>query len=548
MKKTLKLLIISAVLATPFAANAASVGCSSSGSVSVGNTINVSFTSSPYSDDVYWQGNINYDSTRLRLVSGETKPWVEGKSSANYTFKAISSGSAYVKVSDLNMAVGDSTVIDNGSSSSCSINVTSSGGSSSNNNSGQTNSNRSSNNKLASLSVEGVELSPKFSKDTLSYSASVENSVTSITISASKEDSEASLSGTGEKELIEGTNKFNITVTAANGSSRTYVLLITREEADPIKVKIGKKEYTVQTKLPEEYEIPDGFKESTTSINGKEVVALKNENETLTLVLLTEEGGEPKLFVYDENALTYIPFNLLQNNNLTLVALDTVKKIKGFKIKTMKVNGNKIKVLVNEKNNSFILVYAMNIDTGKKDYYIYNKESDSFIKYDKKVYSPYEKSNKDEKLGLLAALKRSDTTKICFVSLAAAASLFFLVSIITLFKNKKLKKRLFAANTDLVDEENINIEDTKEHDTLTEIDQEELNKHMNNLEKMDETKIDETKEETLSKISKKDFVDDLETDELQSIVDKNLVDDGFTFLLEPDEKRKRRKKKNKKDL
>ena len=541
MKRLLKIFSLFTVLFIPYVVNAAYVGCSSSGSVSVGNTINVSFTSSPYSDDVYWQGNINYDSTRLRLVSGEVKLWVEGKSSANYTFKAIASGSAYVKVSDLNMAVGDSTVIDNGSSSTCSINVSNTSSGSSSSSSSSQNSNKSSNNKLSSLSIEGVTLSPKFSKDTLSYSGSVENSVTSITISATKDDSEASMSGTGEKELIEGTNKFNIVVTAANGSSRTYSVLITREEADPIKVKVGKKEYTVQTKLPEDYEIPEGFKESTTNIDGKEVVALKNESETLTLVLLSEEGKEPKLFVYDENALTYIPFNLLQNNS-TLVALDTIKKLKGFKTKTIEINDNKIKCLVSETNKDFILVYALNIDTGNKDYYIYNKDSNSFIKYDKKVYSPYMKKSIDKKIGLLTALKKTNNGMILFASLASASALFFIAAFVSFMKNRKLKKRLLAGNIDTV-EEKIVKEENEEHNTLTEIDQEELNKHIENMQ------IEEpTKEETLSSISNKDLVDQIETDELQKIVDGD-IDEGFTFLMEPDKKRKKKKKKrNKEDL
>ena len=548
MKGLLKLLSLFTVLFIPYAVNAAYVGCSSSGSVSVGNTINVSFTSSPYGDDVYWQGNINYDSSKLRLVSGDVKPWIEGKSSANYTFKAIASGSAYVKVSDLNMAQGDSTVIENGTSSTCSINVSNSSTSSnsnsnsSSNNGGETTSNKSSNNKLTSLTVKAVNLSPKFSKDTLSYSGTVPNSVTSISINATKEDSDASLYRKDEKELVEGANKFNIVVTAPNGNSRTYSVLITRQEADPIIVKIGKKEYTVQTKLPEDFNIPAGFKESTTSIDGKEVLALKNENETLTLVLLTEEGKEPKLFVYDENALTYIPFNLLQNNTLTLVALDTVKKIKGFKIKTIKINDNKIKALISETNDDFILVYALDIDKGKKGYYIYNKDSNSFIKYDKKIYSPFEKKSTNKKMSLLTALKRSKNGLTYFIAVSVAAVLFFIATLISLIKNRRLKKKLFAGNIEEVETE-IENEPIEDNNTLTEIDQEELNKHIENMEINNPTE-----EQTIDNISTKDLVDKIETSELEKLVDEDSTEDGFTFLLEPETKRKKKKKKKKKDL
>ena len=77
----------------------------------------------------------------------------------------------------------------------------------------------SSNNYLKSLSIDGYSLSPEFNKDTTEYTVEVPNGTDKITIDASKEDSTASISGTGEKEVAEGTNKFEINVEAENGNS-----------------------------------------------------------------------------------------------------------------------------------------------------------------------------------------------------------------------------------------------------------------------------------------------------------------------------------------
>ena len=213
--KLKKLIIFALLLVFPLTCNAASVECTtSSSSIQVGSTVNITFTSNPYSSDVYWNGVLNYDSAKLRLVSGSTKPFIEGMDKANYTFKAIAAGSAYVKVSDLTMSVGDNTALENSSSGSCSITITDSnaggGGTSSANSNASDKESKSSNNKLTSLSIDGVELSPKFSKDTLTYKGNVENSNKSIPINATKEDNTSSMTGTGYKQLVEGTNKFNL--------------------------------------------------------------------------------------------------------------------------------------------------------------------------------------------------------------------------------------------------------------------------------------------------------------------------------------------------
>lgn len=532
-----KLGLLALILAIPVATNAASVGCiSSTSNLTVGSSVNITFTSNPYSSDVYWNGVLNYDSSKLRLVSGSTKPFIEGQQKANYTFKAIAGGSAYVKISDLTMSVGDNTALENSSSSSCSINISepSAGGTSSSQNNGSSdNQNKSSNNKLSSLSIEGVSLTPKFSKDTLTYSASVDNDKTSVVISATKDDSSATLSGTGTKELVEGTNKFNVVVTAANGSSRTYSILITRKEADPIKVKVGKKEYTVVTKLPEEFEIPDGFKEDTTKIEGKDALALKNEEGNLVLVLLRSEDGEEKLFVYDENKLTFIPFNLIENKSLLLIALDCEKTKKGYKLEEMKISGSKVKVLVNESNEDFILVYALNLSNGKKDYYIYNKETESLILFDRDIYMPFEKNKKDTKLSLMTALKRSGGIPV-FAALGAAAGIFFISSIALLVKNKKLKKRAFTGPK--IDDVHSDVDDEKnlyEGDTLTEIDQQELTKKYEDFlnEKKDNVqKINDTDTFT-GLFSSKDIDNSGTYDDLSKIIDEGneeMIDDALS--------------------
>jgi hypothetical protein len=90
----------------------------------------------------------------------------------------------------------------------------------------------SSNANLASLSVSGYSIAPTFTAANTSYTLTVSNSVSSITINATKADSKAkSVTGMGAKSLNVGSNPYNIVVTAENNSTKTYTITVTRDVA-----------------------------------------------------------------------------------------------------------------------------------------------------------------------------------------------------------------------------------------------------------------------------------------------------------------------------
>ena len=72
----------------------------------------------------------------------------------------------------------------------------------------------SKNNYLSSLTVDKGSLNPVFNKQTLDYTVELEPETKNITINGTKEDSKSSISGLGEKELVEGSNRIEIKVTA----------------------------------------------------------------------------------------------------------------------------------------------------------------------------------------------------------------------------------------------------------------------------------------------------------------------------------------------
>lgn len=85
------------------------------------------------------------------------------------------------------------------------------------------------NNKLSGLNVDGFSLTPTFDKDTLEYNLIVDSSVTNITVNAWAADSNAHVTGAGSMTLRNGTNDVTITVTAQNGTVRTYVIHVVQQ-------------------------------------------------------------------------------------------------------------------------------------------------------------------------------------------------------------------------------------------------------------------------------------------------------------------------------
>ena len=83
-------------------------------------------------------------------------------------------------------------------------------------------------NNLSSLSIEGVKLSPDFSQSTVSYSVSVPFSTNKLKITATPKDSKAKVVINNPELVAGGKTTVTITVTAQNGVTKTYTVIVTR--------------------------------------------------------------------------------------------------------------------------------------------------------------------------------------------------------------------------------------------------------------------------------------------------------------------------------
>ena len=404
------------------------IGVSAPSSVVVGQSFKVAVTVAGSASIGSWEYTLSYDSSKVRLNSGTLHVVDYGNgskssSSYSYSFTALQSGSATFKPVN-------ASVLDYASTNEC---LSSTGSASvSMKSQSEIEASYSRNNNLSSLSVEGADLSPSFNKDITEYQATLPVDTTKAKIIATAQDSKASITGAGEVDVVDGINKIEIIVTAEHGEKKKYVINLTVQELDPVKVKVDGKTYTVVRKKGQVENIPVGFTETTIKIGDQDVCAYQSEIAKILLVALKDNEGNIKLFIYDKNKNSYTSFMeakggevnlLILNNEKIKTPLDFVKT--SFKINDLKIEGYKYRY---DKNDNYYLVYAKNLETGDEGFYLYDKKNSTFSRYYKE----------------LSDIKDMHTKYLFYVA-AALALIFVLIIIFKLlgkFKSndKKIEK------------------------------------------------------------------------------------------------------------
>ena len=87
---------------------------------------------------------------------------------------------------------------------------------------------KSSNNNLSSLTIEGLTLEPSFNSDVLDYTANLEEDLDKLTVTTKTENSKATAKVEGNENLKTGENTIKITVTAEDGTKKTYTVKVTK--------------------------------------------------------------------------------------------------------------------------------------------------------------------------------------------------------------------------------------------------------------------------------------------------------------------------------
>lgn len=252
---------------------------------------------------------------------------------------------------------------------------------------------KSTNNNLKSLSVEGLTITPEFNRDVLEYTATAEPGTEKIIIHAEKADGYASLSGDGEKDVIEGDNRFEVVVTSETGVSKTYTILVTVKEFAPIVVNVNNSEYTVVRKTSELTK-PQGYTDKLINIEENQIEALYNESLDKTLVYLKNSEGKPYLFEYKDGKYErYYEFSFKQLT-INVIKMKTSLLPKGYSLYKESINDDELDVYKKSKKSDFALVYGIDTLTGDEGLYQIDLKNNTVQLFNQELVSAIENSNK----------------------------------------------------------------------------------------------------------------------------------------------------------
>lgn len=401
-------------------------------------------------------GKFSITSSNGNVLSGGTNSvWLENESKI-YTFTAKSVGSATITVNPID--VSDSNGNSYSGSKSVTVSVVKPR-------------EKSTNNNLKSLSIEGYNISPEFNKNTLEYTVNLESNVEKIKINATKEDGYASVSGIGEKEVQEGNNKFDITVTSETGSSKVYTINAVVKDSNPIVKKVNGKDYTI-VKRASALTKPLSFDESTIFIDNTEIPSFYNEILNITLIGLKDDNGNISLFKYDKDQDTLIKYDFLKSESRTIIFENTDEKIQGYQKQTININNIDYELYQSDIDSNYVLIYGTDLETGNKSWYSYNIKEQTIQVYMSNIINEmndnFDKTIKEYKLVVL--------------SMIILSIILLLIVVIQLSSKNRLKKKMLkqikSKQEQELNQNNLKSNDNKEIKSIDKkIDKEKNNKN-----------------------------------------------------------------------
>ena len=313
---------------------------------------------------------------------------------------------------------------------------------------------KSSNASLGSLVISAGTLSPEFSAATKDYTATVDYSCSSLAVTANPADSKASVTSvTGNDSLEVGENTVSVVVTAEDGSTSTYNIVVTRRaEDDPEnadkqdnwkKFDINGTEWTMVNDIPEDV-VPEGFEHSKTVIDGLEYNTLHGTFGDITLVYLQSESGNG-LFVYDaaQNA-AYEFVRINSESHFIVVLLPKVDDVpEGYNEVSLSIEGKGVATAyqtkaekTDDKTKDFYLVYAIN-DNGESGWYTYDSVDGTYMRTELSTPTVAQEENDTTKSELVPGI--ANKYLVLAAILVLVIIILLLLLIVSAVKNRKYK-------------------------------------------------------------------------------------------------------------
>ncbi len=424
---------------------------------------------------------ISYDKNVIEPASGSNTGMVTcnflDSSSSNSQSTSVSFKIKKAGTSALNVA-GDSKVIsmdyENASITKGSGSVT-----------GTAPASYSSDNTLGSLQISPGVLSPAFSPDVTTYTTSVGSDCGRLTVSATPNDSKATVSVSGTR-MDPGMNTTTITVTAENGSKKSYTIKTTKaedvktqEEASKAadspdagiesnnssavqepSVNVAGMGYKITASL-DGHTLPEGYVQSETDYNGiKITVGMGTDTGVMLAYLESEDGtGESGYYVYDSVNKSFSKYIEVSQPELTYCILpidETAMELpEGYDIGRTDIGGEEVEVLL-DRTGSYALFYGVS-STGQTGWFRYNISDGTIQGYagyntaDEPVFNIIDRKN-NSSTGSFSLFKGINLIFMIIIAALAIVIIILAVMVEMLSRKLKVSKKAFVKAMDDYDD------------------------------------------------------------------------------------------------
>lgn len=247
---------------------------------------------------------------------------------------------------------------------------------------------------------------PAFNKDTTQYYLNVDGNAKKLAITANA-NSVTSTVSLNNPELVVGNNNINITVKAQDGSTKTYVIAVTKAERETEsesqtesknpdettggdqntsnkKVTIGNKTYTI-TDYNNEMTLPEGYEIVDYDYKGNNIKALKGLGTGLILVAFVDDTSNVKSFVYDETADDFYKFITANVKSSQYVLVDMPSVVEDINIPAnytlSSINYDNSVLAAYVSGDSKIYIVSAIDCNGKKGLYYLDSENNTIMRY-----------------------------------------------------------------------------------------------------------------------------------------------------------------------
>ena len=390
--------------------------------------------------------NANGGAGTVRLVgtmdSANTKSF-----DFNLKFKAVQAGSTQISVSSSEFYDSDMQAMTVSHSGSSSVQV-------------QAPASYSSEASLSSLKISPGGISPAFSPDVTSYTASVGADVSKIAVSAERKDPKSKLVVSGDSNLQPGENKVVCKVTAEDGKTvKNYTITVTRAAAGEtqapsesgeeetqaavlgeLKTEIEGKEYLVAASFDQSL-LPAGFTASTVTYQEQDIMG--GENGDLTILYLQDPEGSEGFWFYDAESGEFTRYaNIhVSEKNITVLPADEAPEVpEGFAETTIQLNGDyKVEGWVWESDTEqrYCVVYGMN-ENGEKGLYRYDIGEKTIQRYfeDPAVKSSYSDEEVEAFIQEYNDMNQLYRLRLIIIIALGAVCVILIIMVIVLLRKK----------------------------------------------------------------------------------------------------------------